>query len=679
MRLLRILSNKDRPQVLESQARVDRAGIDVHYWQQWRLNNIASRDRECASRNLVRSEWRTRREHRVLCRKNGKFLDSDSERAERSARIGIEDPWRFLTPVHHTTRRGVGVGQRRCPAGVFSSGVPLGSLGVSVDKDVSQPPGYKSETESRNDGEHRAVPPPAPPRNPTTTTSQTHPMRFVRITRPTVQPYCNRTARTEISDKKRSPLPDRPIMVLSTRQTGETLLQETLKMIKQTEDAGGKRGVGTWVDLLGARRYSVFARRVRPFALPWLEPASQTSANGCVRDRGCGRGRGRHRCRCGLWGAPTWGVRVRLGRVGNASSWGARVWIAMGREAEMVVHLPESRVQRGGEMHVCAMDGGWGWGASLVSMGRTRGLTLGSGGSRWVRREAMERYSGERDGWCVPHMGGSHAKETGQGRGAQQAEPSLRDTGGGGGVTEKDCAPVTERGRHIGSSESSASGRRERRTTLQADALVKAGVMKRVVALLTSGTSAAGRQCVCTSGAKILDMCSVCLTEGAAREAADDERHSAKRGRIPFFGSGAKASFLGHHFLGFCVQFFFPFRRAAGAECARMYNTDSMRSEIGAARRMRWEWCSLRRASLPGAGVEEALFAAFPVASFFLWGGGIIHIGICCASGAARREGSLVKGDGHIAVMCMLRRRIYPLYVSSSYGANVPSLQRKIP
>ncbi|KAJ7748142.1 Golgi phosphoprotein 3-domain-containing protein [Mycena metata] len=50
--------------------------------------------------------------------------------------------------------------------------------------------------------------------------------------------------------RKRLPLPDRPITVLSTRQTGETLLDETLRMMKQTEDAGEKMGVGTWVDLL---------------------------------------------------------------------------------------------------------------------------------------------------------------------------------------------------------------------------------------------------------------------------------------------------------------------------------------------------------------------------------------------------------------------------------------------
>ncbi|KAF8143743.1 hypothetical protein K438DRAFT_1783444 [Mycena galopus ATCC 62051] len=39
-------------------------------------------------------------------------------------------------------------------------------------------------------------------------------------------------------------LPDRPVTVLSTRQTGETLLDETLKMIEQTEDAGDGREDG---------------------------------------------------------------------------------------------------------------------------------------------------------------------------------------------------------------------------------------------------------------------------------------------------------------------------------------------------------------------------------------------------------------------------------------------------
>ncbi|KAF7318529.1 Vacuolar protein sorting-associated protein 74 [Mycena chlorophos] len=57
--------------------------------------------------------------------------------------------------------------------------------------------------------------------------------------------------------RKRLPLPDRAVTVLSTRQTGETLLDETLKMMKQTEDAGEKMGVGTWVDLLSGETWNV--------------------------------------------------------------------------------------------------------------------------------------------------------------------------------------------------------------------------------------------------------------------------------------------------------------------------------------------------------------------------------------------------------------------------------------
>ncbi|KAJ7302898.1 GPP34-domain-containing protein [Mycena albidolilacea] len=57
--------------------------------------------------------------------------------------------------------------------------------------------------------------------------------------------------------RKRLPLPDRPLTVLSTRQTGETLLDETLKMMKQTEDSGERMGVGTWVDLLSGETWNV--------------------------------------------------------------------------------------------------------------------------------------------------------------------------------------------------------------------------------------------------------------------------------------------------------------------------------------------------------------------------------------------------------------------------------------
>ncbi|KAF8174309.1 Golgi phosphoprotein 3-domain-containing protein [Mycena galopus ATCC 62051] len=71
--------------------------------------------------------------------------------------------------------------------------------------------------------------------------------------------------------RKRSPLPDRPITVLSTRQTGETLLDETLKMIKQTEDAGEKMGIGTWVDFLSGA--------MPAFARPGVIRHSHTGSN----------------------------------------------------------------------------------------------------------------------------------------------------------------------------------------------------------------------------------------------------------------------------------------------------------------------------------------------------------------------------------------------------------------
>ncbi|KAF8184389.1 hypothetical protein K438DRAFT_1974592 [Mycena galopus ATCC 62051] len=58
--------------------------------------------------------------------------------------------------------------------------------------------------------------------------------------------------------RQRSPLPDRPpITVLLTRQTGETLLDETLKMFKQTEDVSEKMDVGTCVDLLSCLLFLV--------------------------------------------------------------------------------------------------------------------------------------------------------------------------------------------------------------------------------------------------------------------------------------------------------------------------------------------------------------------------------------------------------------------------------------
>jgi len=46
--------------------------------------------------------------------------------------------------------------------------------------------------------------------------------------------------------RKRLPLPDRLIEVIDDRQTGETILDEALKMMKSSE----KYGTGAWIDLM---------------------------------------------------------------------------------------------------------------------------------------------------------------------------------------------------------------------------------------------------------------------------------------------------------------------------------------------------------------------------------------------------------------------------------------------
>ncbi|KDQ18761.1 hypothetical protein BOTBODRAFT_103432 [Botryobasidium botryosum FD-172 SS1] len=53
--------------------------------------------------------------------------------------------------------------------------------------------------------------------------------------------------------RRRFPLPDRLIEVIDERQTGETLLDEALKMIKTSE----KMGVGSWVDLMSGETWNV--------------------------------------------------------------------------------------------------------------------------------------------------------------------------------------------------------------------------------------------------------------------------------------------------------------------------------------------------------------------------------------------------------------------------------------
>ena len=55
-----------------------------------------------------------------------------------------------------------------------------------------------------------------------------------------------RIAMVKDPNRRRYPLPDRYIEVIDERQTGETLLDEALKLIKSNE----KMGVGNWIDLM---------------------------------------------------------------------------------------------------------------------------------------------------------------------------------------------------------------------------------------------------------------------------------------------------------------------------------------------------------------------------------------------------------------------------------------------
>ena len=53
--------------------------------------------------------------------------------------------------------------------------------------------------------------------------------------------------------RRRFPLPDRYIEVIDTKMTGEPLLDEALKMMRQSE----KMSVGTWIDLLSGETWNV--------------------------------------------------------------------------------------------------------------------------------------------------------------------------------------------------------------------------------------------------------------------------------------------------------------------------------------------------------------------------------------------------------------------------------------
>jgi len=62
-----------------------------------------------------------------------------------------------------------------------------------------------------------------------------------------------RIAMVKDPSRRRYPLPDRFIEVIDERQTGETLLDEALKMIKANE----KMGVGNWIDLMSGETWNV--------------------------------------------------------------------------------------------------------------------------------------------------------------------------------------------------------------------------------------------------------------------------------------------------------------------------------------------------------------------------------------------------------------------------------------
>jgi Golgi phosphoprotein 3 len=60
------------------------------------------------------------------------------------------------------------------------------------------------------------------------------------------------------SSRRRFPLADRVIEVIDDTMTGETLLDETLKMMKSSE----KMSVNSWIDLLSGQ--SLHTRRTAP-------------------------------------------------------------------------------------------------------------------------------------------------------------------------------------------------------------------------------------------------------------------------------------------------------------------------------------------------------------------------------------------------------------------------------
>ena len=69
-----------------------------------------------------------------------------------------------------------------------------------------------------------------------------------------------RVALVRDPSRRQLPVSERIVEVIDTRLTGETILDEALKMMKQQEATGEKMAVNTWIDLLsGACPSSVLA------------------------------------------------------------------------------------------------------------------------------------------------------------------------------------------------------------------------------------------------------------------------------------------------------------------------------------------------------------------------------------------------------------------------------------
>lgn len=66
-----------------------------------------------------------------------------------------------------------------------------------------------------------------------------------------------RIALVKDPSRKQLPVSERIVEVIDTRLTGETLLDEALKMMKQQEATGEKIAINTWIDLLSGETWNV--------------------------------------------------------------------------------------------------------------------------------------------------------------------------------------------------------------------------------------------------------------------------------------------------------------------------------------------------------------------------------------------------------------------------------------